>query len=237
MNKRGISNVEMIIAATIFIFSIVLVVYYINLVGLRPQTQNVFLDTLEKGIRERAEISYNIIYLSVSSSQECYNIQLHSDMSNKENFSFINENGAVNFNISGGRLLIERINSNEHEYTIFSFPFNVTRTTRIRDINCSTELVKGQEYNYSIPYQDKIFVYDKIQELNQSYYFHYYTLKNEMGLNNTDFAITVFSNNNITLFNMTRFKPQVQISAKEFPIKIIKDSGEISEAVVNIQVW
>lgn len=237
-DKRGITNIEMIIAATIFIFSVILVIYYINIVGIRTQTQDVFLDTLEKEIRNKAEISYNIIYLSVSSSEECYNMQLHSDMSNKENFSFINEiNGAVNFNISDDRLLIERINLNEHKYTIFSFPFTVTKATRItNNINCSTGLVKGQEYNYSISYKDKIFVYENLSKLNNSYHFHYPTLKNEMGLNNTDFAITIFNSTDI-LFNMTRFKPQVQISAREFPIKIINDNGEIREAVVNIQVW
>jgi len=234
MNKRGISNVEMIIAATIFIFSIVLVIYYINLVGLRPQTQNVFLDTLEQGIRERAEISYNIIYLSISYNANCFNISPHSSMDDNENFSFIKAQNAVNFRISDKRLFIENPHSQGH-YTIYSFPFNVTYSHTFDPRDC-INLTKGQEYNYSIPYQDKIFVYDKIHELNQSYYFHYYTLKNEMGLNNTDFAITVF-NSTDTLFNMTRFKPQVQISAKEFPIKIIKDSGEISEAVVNIQVW
>lgn len=232
INKKGITNIEMIVAATLFIFSVVIVIYYLNFVGIKEEPSDVFLNSLEQKLRNESEINYKIIYLKVSQTNGCFNVSKHADMSNNENFSFISANGeSRKFNVSNEWLLIEPTNG-ENNYVIYSFPFNVTKSDRLFSQSPCTSLIKGQDYNYSISYQDKIFVFENITALGNNYN----ELKAKWGFQK-DFAINITDGSNV-LFNISGTKAlQVPVKAKQFPIKVINKTGMIFDAFVNLQIW
>lgn len=237
-DKKGITNIEMIIAATIFIFCVVIVIYYVSFIGLHEEPSNILFNSLEQKLRNESEINYKTIYLTVSSStsNRCFNISLHADMSPEENFNFIRENGrAVKFNVSeNGEWLLVSQEANQNSYFIYSFPFNVTKPHRLENVVC-TSLAKGQGYNYSVTYQDKIFVYENLTGLGK---YSYGELKKRWKFQK-DFSINVTNaETNEIIFSIGGIKAlQTQVKAKQFPIRLINESGAIFDGIINLQVW
>lgn len=242
--KRGITNIEMIIAATLFIFSVVIVIYYISFISIREEPADLFLSALEQKLRDESEINCRQIYLTVSNQPAaCFNISLHSDMASNENFSLIKdiEGGtgtAVRFNVSGDRLLLEKKESSQGllHYVIYSFSSDVTKTARLSNVLC-TLLSEGAGYNYSISREIRVFAKANLIELSS---YNYNDLKKRWEFSK-DFAINITNSSDHVLFSVSGIKalqaPQVQVKAKEFPIKLIDEEGIISEAMVNIRVW
>lgn len=231
MKKRGVAravtNIEMIIAMTLFIFSIVLIVYYINFIGIEREPSDVLLNILEKNIRKEAEISYNSIYLTINYSNpaQCFNITKHSTII-EENKTFVERR--ISFEIDDDWLLIN--NSDEKKYVIYTFPFNVTVPYSISLQNCVP--LEKEDYNYSIPFEDKIFVYENLTRLLSK---SYEDLKNEWNFKD-DFSINLSVTGQS--LSMGGIKPlQAAIRARQFSIKTINKTGDTFDGIVNIQVW
>lgn len=234
MGKRGITNVEMIVAVTIFVFAIVLVVYYITFVGFRQEPSEVFLTTLEKSLRNKTEITYNITYLSIAGSGpgDCFKIQRHSDISEDENkVLLIKDNNNVPFNINKNNLLIR----NPGLFSIYSFSVDIISPNHI---NCDdpVELTKGQGYNYSITYQDRVFVLDKLFALDYKNFKEKYKLQKDFAINITYYD--AINKQFVSVFYLAAPTKalEVPIKAKQIPIKYTKDE-EIHDAFLNMQVW
>ncbi|MCX8194142.1 MAG: hypothetical protein N3G19_02145 [Candidatus Pacearchaeota archaeon] len=232
MEKRGkkaITNIEMIIATTIFIFSIIVIVYYINFIGIQREPSEALLDIIEKNLREETEVSYNLTYLVISSSAPCFNITKHSSII-EENKTFIKETTTVYFNATTDRLLIEGEGQQNHIFAIYTFPFNIVNLYQFIPSNCPE--LDEKDYNYSITYEDKIFVYENLIQLLT---IPYNDLKQQWNFKE-DFSInlSVTGQN----WSVSGTKPlQASVKARQFSIKIINRTGNIFEGIVNIQVW
>ncbi len=233
-NKRAMTNIEMIIAMTIFIFSVVLVIYYISFIGLRQEPSEAFLDALEREFRDDAEVSYNVTYLKITAeiSELCFNLPLHSDFPNDKTLMFIESGGnPVDFDIDGG-LSVEK--KDDNNYKIYSFPFEITTNQGDSPSGCA-DLTEG-DYEYGVPISDKIFAENNFIELSDPLEFPYGSLKNHWNFQK-DFAINV-SNPKGNVFNVSGVKPpQVAVKARQFPIRFMDTEGAIIGANVNIQVW
>ncbi|MEM2954809.1 MAG: hypothetical protein QW625_02580 [Candidatus Nanoarchaeia archaeon] len=235
MNKKGITNIEMITAATIFIFCVVIVIYYISFIGLREEPSNIFLDILEQNLRNESEISYKTIYLAVNSqgAADCFNVSVHSDMSQDKLNNFITENGAaVAFDVQEEWFLINNHNNQQsHNFTIYSFPFNVTAFITPSPSDCM-HLIKGQHYNYSISYEDKIFVYENLTK----WFNDYKGLKDKWKFSR-DFIINVTYGSSSFSIGAPMKAIEAPIKARTLSIKMIDESGAIFDAIINLQVW
>lgn len=224
--KRGLTNIEMIVAVTIFVFSIVLVVYYITFVGFRQEPSEIFLTSLERSLRNETEVSYNVTAISIASDGDCFKIRLHSSISSEEENVLI----GVPFNISGGNLFVD----NQGQFLIRSFPIRVS-SERLGSCSNIAELEEGQGYNYSIAYQDSVFVYGKLRWLRDNYQ----SFKNKYQLQR-DFSINITDKTSGSLL-MSIAAPtkalEVPIKAKQFHATVIQEHGYISEVIINMQVW
>ncbi len=239
MRKKGAINLEIIIAATIFIFSVALIIYYINF-SMKSEIQDPFLDILESGIRKEAEINFNTILLHLADNSACFNVSLHSDITqDQENLLILEDKELVAFNLDNGLLLINNTDTSKdnHTYYIYEFPKNITNNIRFEAELCNS-LIKGADYNYSISYQDKIFTNKTLSDLKSNYTINYNGLKSDFGIDNRDFEI-IIKNETKQLFNMTRKKPAQprEVRAKELPIKIIYENGNIMDALMNMRIW
>jgi len=223
MKNKAVTNVEMIVAATIFIFSVVLATYYITFVYLGDSSLEIFLSILEKNLRNEVEVSYNLSYLNISyvGSENCFNISLISSIAKEEkNVTIKDGNGNdVPFNISDGYLLIH----SEGFFAVYSFPIHVN-SRRLE--TCSPIALTKEFYNYSLAYQEKIFSYEKLSKLKYDEFKAKYNFQKDFLINLDDITIGTA-------------KPlQVVVKAKQVPVKYINESeGKIKEALLNMQVW
>lgn len=228
MNKRGFTDIEIVIAVSMFLFAVVFVLYSLNNFDIKTEINNIGL--IESKLRQDAEISYVLINLFVSNDSECFIIPIHADSPLDENKIFIASAGQTAFNSSVGLLKINntaRANMN-HTYSIYYFPFNATLKKRLLNENC-VNLMQNQ-YNYSLSYKGRVFTYKNITSLG-----NYETLKERWNVHE-DFAISVVDSN--VIYNVSGSKPlQAGVKAKQFPIKIIYENGDIKEAAVYIQIW
>jgi len=240
MNKKAVTNVEMIIAATIFIFSLVIIVYYLNIIGVEQKPET-FLNIIEQNLEKNYGTEYSTIYLTVDNGSPCYKIPLHSSLFPTDNIFIKEDLELLTFDISGGNFLIQNTGGNKHDFTIYKFPFDITEPSQlnVNTVEDCVLLVKEKDYNYSISSTNNIFVFENLTQLNDSYYDRYEELKGKLGLKDKDFALVVYyyENNEKKNMTMTRMKPQVMVSARQFPIKIIDENGEIIESYINLQVW
>ncbi|MEM4152558.1 MAG: hypothetical protein QXK80_00335 [Candidatus Pacearchaeota archaeon] len=229
---KGVTNVEMIIAATFFIFSIVIVIYYINFIGIEREPSDIFLDIIEKNLREKSEVNYNLTYLIINPSIQtgCFNISKHSSIIKENNVFIKEENGhKVDFNATTDRLLI-RNGGQIHNYFIYTFPFNVVAIDQFTPSTCNE--LADSDYNYSITYEDKIFVYENLTDLFET---PYNELKQQLQFKE-DFLINLSAAGQS--LSVGGIKPlQTSVKARQFQIKIINKTGDIFEGIINIQVW
>ncbi|UZE93943.1 MAG: hypothetical protein IB618_04275 [Candidatus Pacearchaeota archaeon] len=228
IGKRGISHFELITAILIFIFAIAVIVYFIN-TGMKIDTSQAVLDALEANLKENAEIEYGKILLFADSDANCFNISLHSDLS-EDFLTFIKNGDGVAFNFSNGWLLIN--NTGQNLYKIYFFPVNMTKDIRLEDGEC-TELTQGQDYNYSIIYRGKIFTEKNLSQLENM---DYGNLKSMFNLGNKDFEIRI---NALDIHIGEKIPPeQVEVQVREIFVDIILEDGTIiKKAKINMKVW
>ncbi|MGB9708218.1 MAG: hypothetical protein ACPLXC_02760 [Candidatus Pacearchaeota archaeon] len=235
--KRGITNIEMIVAVTIFIFSVILVIYYITFVGLRQEPAEIFLATLEKALRNETEVTYNITYLETYGGSQgmgdCINVSRHLSIVDVLNVSIIehSQNSRVNFNVTSDWLLINNSGSSSHTFEIYAFPYKINAND---ELNCNNiiSLVEGQGYNYSIVSEGKVFVYDKLSNLD------YKTFKERWNMQK-DFYISVMNATGTALFAIGTPASilGVPVRASQFKAKMIFPIGNINDIMINLQVW
>ena len=223
--KRGITNIEMIIATTIFVFAVILVVYYISFIGLRDKPPEVFLNTLEQKFRGECEVEYNVTPLYPQGAG-CIKIDKHFTIIEEKNTTILKESGnALDFKISGDDLLVK--NPGNAVALIYAFPYNVTKNIQLTG-DCQ------QTGDYGITSQGRIFVLEKLVNLKSQ---PYGSWKGVWKLQR-DFIINVskIDGTEIVVLNHTKAL-EVPVLAKQFPIKIIDEDGNIFDASVNLQVW
>ncbi len=231
VGKRGITNIEMIVAVTIFIFSVILVVYYITFVGFRQEPAEIFLATLEKNLRNETEVAYNMTYLKAAGSgADCINVSRHSSIIDVHNVSIIKGESLVDFDVRGSWLILDSSPS-QNEFVIYAFQYPVTSN---HELDCSSidNLTEGQEYNYSILSEGKMFVNDTLYNLD------YKNFKNKWKMQK-DFYISVMDASGTALFTKGTSANilGVPVRASQFKSKMIYSNGNINDIIINLQVW
>jgi hypothetical protein len=80
-------------------------------------------------------------------------------------------------------------------------------------------------------------LYERIKELNYSYYSGYEELKKSLGMKN-DFSFTVKDETGDILFDTTLKQPEnINILSREIPFLSINKQGETENLFMNLRVW
>ncbi|MCL6500840.1 MAG: hypothetical protein K6T16_02290 [Candidatus Pacearchaeota archaeon] len=227
--KKGIGHLEMITAMLIFLFAVVFVVYIIN-ISLRARTSEPVLDALEAKFREEAEINFTktLLKINAENNPDCFIVPRHSDFA-QETLMFITQNSQMaNFNLNGD-LLIE--NRGNRLYEIYVFPEDVMNDYRLPP-GSECEAPDGGS-SYSVNYHGRIFSAKRLSELDDR---EYEELKTRFNLGTKDFEIILSGDINIKIGEKVPPK-KVEIEARAFPIEVMREDGEIVEAMVNMKIW
>ncbi len=226
-NKKGIHHVEYIIAISVFIVAVLSVIYLMY--SLPKSTEDNSLNIAEKNFKQMNEILVKQSVLKISNPLTvCYELEFNHNLPSK-NLSIVSEGNPVKFDIDNNTLYVEA----KENYTFYSGEEFTTNTYPLT--GCQT--LTSNDYSYSIVNEEKLISYNKLVGMNISYYHDGYKYwKQKLNLNK-DFSIKI-TNGTIILFDMSRSKPlNVEVHAKEFRIKIINEDAQITDALVNLQIW
>ncbi len=184
VNKRAVTNVEMVVAIVIFVFTIFSMLILFNVFH-KAENESNSLEEFEQRFLERAG-----------------------------NYTLVGAKCNSKFNY------------------IYNLSFELNRVSVPSDCG-SADVV------YSIPTYGKIFSYEQLDKMNQSYYNDndYEVLKGEFG---GDFILSIRGESGESIFSMTKEKPQgSEIYAKNFRIKVYNKNRQnpILNAIVNVQTW
>ena len=232
IGKKGMSHIELIVAILIFIFAVVTVIYLINFQSSEGDSQY-FLNILEGKLRERAEISYAGIDLSIEQpvTGDCFSVNKPSFLIEQTNTIIKTDSISTGneFIFSGDKILIA--NTGDF-YKIYYFSSDVTDDFVLQSANC-IDLVEREDYNYSIIYRDEIFAEQAFENLPD-----YEQLKQDFGLEGKDFSIRVQGINDNFSFILEKQKTALtEVQAKEFLVNVFMKDGRKINAILNLQIW
>jgi hypothetical protein len=229
-NKRGITNIEMVVAIILFVLAVFTIVLGFNAFHKTSADKDKILENFEQNFLAKAQDFKKVdVYVSFSGSPTCLKIPMNENFKNavQDNMSIYYDGNLMDFNLeSDGNISI--LNGGIGIYEIYLFSFNVSNS---RTSNCV--LV---DYNYSLPSQGKIFSYEMLENINNTYsdYAGYETLKQEYG---NDFTMIINDESGNEMFSMKKSKPvNAEIFARNFMIKIY-DQNKIVNALVHLEIW
>ena len=247
-NKRADSNLEMIISFSIFLIFLLFIFTFLNPVK-KPDISNVLLDIIEEQAKNYTLSLLEIPVMIYTTPSGCFNIECPFNLSYIEDqekrryYIFVEDDkqNDKNFGFTGsGNLLnitIDSSGSASNLYTLY-FSDSVFDNVPGSEPQASGCISPGL-YNFSTPRLNKLYSYNKLRDLNTSYYSSggYDNLKKLFNFpESSDFAIFVRP-----YFEMTGIKPERGIvKAREIPIEMIKEEDgkkEIIKTYLDIQVW
>ncbi|MBT4165575.1 hypothetical protein HOE04_00880 [archaeon] len=231
--KKSQSHVEIILSFTLFLSTVLIIFLFLNPLAKTNQTSTDLENIKKNIIKETSETigSMSVILKepaipgSPTSLETCYDFpQTPYIDAYKSNF-------------------IE-IEQDPRKYTLYfseEFPDNLIdpiNKPNYNSIDCPIDT-----YTFGAYAQETIITYDKLETLITEYNTDYNNLKTTLQTKN-DFRLT-FKNLQDHLeisdpaltSNPKNIPQETNVQAKEFPIRIIKDTGEIQEIILNIQTW
>lgn len=229
MKKRGVTNIEMIVAIVLFVLAVFSMLIMFNIYKKPSVSSSNTLDLFEQKFLSQAQ-TYKEVDVNVSStsgSSSCFDIPLNENLenANQNNVTVYYDNSQVNFDITGGSLSILGMSG---IYRIYLFNFAVPSSSFSG--TCDTA-----DYNYTIPTTGKIFSYDSLDGMNSTYYSDYNSLRNMYG---RDFNLIISNVNGPVLFEMKRTKPvNSEVFARDMMIKVYENKTGIINAVAHVEVW
>lgn len=235
-NRRGIGHVEIILSFVIFIgFLIFLLVVFGPFKS--AGVEEVYLDTLERGIKENTSIEVKFFSISLSHEQEncfCFDYNFDNVVVKNERDAFIEA-----FSKGGGNSRKICINGGGKFFYVYSSEEFVEQKFDYNEEDCS-QLTEGN-YVFGLFSRYYFVSNNKLRKLHKNSKEDYEKTKEGLGLpSSKDFSFNVreteFGEENI--LNDTREQPKgVRVSARDIPMQIIYKDGNLKYAIMNIRVW
>jgi hypothetical protein len=227
MSKKGIHHVEYVIAISIFIVAVISIIFLMY--SLPKSTDDNSLNIAEKNFEQMNEILVKESVLTIGDlDATCYNLEFNPNLPSK-NLSVTSGGSPIDFKIEDSKIFLAA----NGEYTIYSGEEFTTNT----DILTDCQPLSPGQYSYSIVNEENFISDNRLIGMNLTYYHDGYEYLKQVLNINKDFSIKI-TNGTIPLFDMSRSKPlNVEVHAKEFRIKIINKNAEVTDALVNLQIW
>lgn len=235
-NKKGSGHLEMILS---FVFFVGFVFFLFLL--LKPYDTKSMLDSVLKGLEdnleERTLRNLTTFFLEIDSgSGNCFSLDLSMEGSL---FTYGYSNSYVEEIPSGNR--VDASINDIGLLRIRNAPgvkhFRVHISPEFEDSILSEPCAGIEDENYNIGsiLERKVFSYHALEELNNSYYSNYESLREELGVPKIyDFAVT---SNEIGISMRKTVAPSSEVFAKNRYYTVLKPDGELVNAEFNIRVW
>jgi len=213
MGKKAQMHVEMILSFALFILSITIIFLLLNPIS-KQSSNKMEINIIQQKILNKISSEVGIMSVITTTENGCYEFPLN----------YINEYGSE---------FTEFQQENLRKYNLY-FSEDLSNT--------QTHNIPGCEptgFSFGVYLTEDLIVYDKINELITEYNSAYEPLKDELRLNN-DFTFKFKTKDNVEVQGLKTSKSPpsgINIIANEFPVRVIKSSGEIQELILNIQAW
>ena len=211
MNKKAQSHVEIILSFVIFIGTLIFILIFINPFS-NPSEEVSVVEDVQRTII--TEISSEIGKLSIitEGSGGCYE------------FTDADYDGKYREVYDGNR-----------KYDIyFSEGFEDYQTKK--DSGCAEET-----YTLGVYSKEEMISWSKVVGLVGDYTSDYGSVKSNLGIvNDFSFSFKYVSGNEINELSVLNIKQPptgVNVESKEFPVRVIDDSAQIHELILNIRGW
>lgn len=237
MEKRGLSNIEMVLAFIIFIGAVLFAVYFFLNHFNQNQKEN-SLDFVNSQIvsnlnAEVKSYSVKINRSAFPNDQEILAVNINTEIALEENIAAFDFNGVsvpidlvngivyLNVSKSGDLFKIEISKEISRNYTLFS------------NLPASNE----NYYNIASNTKNTLPSEMKVEELNKNYYLEYDKLKSDLGINRGfDFGFEAdFAGNNVKMEKDISKQDSVFVSNKR--IEFLRKNGKIEFTDVKTKVW
>jgi len=232
--KKGISHVEMILSFVIFVGFLIFIFAILNPLKISDE-KDIYLNIVERGIRENTSIEFKFLSLSLNHSwgkKKCFwfRYNLSNIIVKNESYGFV-----AALSRGGGKERKIYINGTGSFFYILSCEeFN---ESDFFPKGC--EMLRSENYTFGLLRKFDMTSYSRLEDLTKRYDSDYEGLKKEIGLpHSKDFSFSVrdTSGKNILRVNKTISK-QASILARDVPIQIVYKNGTLKYALLNIQVW
>lgn len=234
MKKKGVSNIEMVLAFLIFIGAVLFTVYFLN-------------NQINKsGKTESIDYIYNKISEITNENVETYSIKLNNQNLNiirldlGRSFSF--EEGVGAYSISGSKIPISLsgnviyLDANNIDEVFFiriskGISANYTSFSNLPAVNVSN-------YEIASRTQNDLISEKKLEEMKRSYEGDYNKLKTDLGIGrDNNFGLNVvFSTFDFIIIGKDVSK-QAEVFSNKKRVEIIRKDGSTAFADVQIKVW
>jgi len=205
--KRAQSHVEVMVSFVIFIGFLLFTFAFLNPFA-RTKEPDYILDNAQKAIMNNITDEVGKLSIILNEGGTCYK------------FNAADYEGNYSETHEGRKYVI-----------YFSDIFENTET--IKEDNCNPS-----NYTLGVYSKEKIVIYDKILDLKYSYG-DYDDLKESLGITD-DF---LFKTKNLIgeefpELSVARNVPEgINVESREIPIRVINNSGQIQEFILNIRIW
>lgn len=237
MEKRGMSNIEMVLAFIIFIGAVLFAVYF-------------FLNNFNQNEKENSlDFVYSQIVSDLNEDMQSYSIKINRGEfpSNLEIIAInlsreINiDESVVAYTLNGDNLPLEVANDIIYLDTSNSGDLVSIRISKgiSRNYTLFSNLPDSNEDYYEIASNTKNTLPSEmnVEELNNSYYLEYDKLKSDLGINRGfDFGFEAdFTGNNIKMEKEISKQASVFVSNKR--IEFLRKNGKIEFTDIKTKVW
>lgn len=238
MEKRGISNIEMVLAFLIFIGVVLFVIYFFS--GQFSQ----------KAKSESIDYIQNIILDKSKEKLKTYSVKINKeDMPNTQQIVAIKLNLNLDFdeNVVAYDLSDKNIPVRISGEIIY---LNITGSSKIINIGVSKSIINnyvsfsdapdenGAYYEIASIKSDKILSEKKLEELKRAYTLDYNKLRSELGVGRgLDFGFLVGVSESDVLESIKEVPSNVQLFTKSTREQILKKDGRIVFADFKVSVW
>ena len=209
--KSAQGHLEVILSFTLFISALIFLFIFIN-----PFAETEKISIIEN-IQDKLinNMSLEIGKLSIVLADD-------SDEINCYNFN--PDNYAGNY---------KEVYENNRKYTIY-FGEIFDNIANNKDPSCSSE-----QYTLGLYSKEKIIIYERIQDLVESYNSDYEALKTRLNIaNDFSFSFKNIINEEISELSVSKdVFVGADVEAKEFPVRVINSNGKIQELKLNIKAW
>lgn len=235
LNKRGTSSLEIVISFLIFIgfLFFLFLLFPIN----RSDKSSAGLDSAERGIMNvtGTKITYFSVIVNQTEAERenvagCIGFELNTTLSR---VLVRNEtNSIVSASLNAGKLYI---NGTKKYYQAFSSP----EINENNFVYSACKPLESRDFNIGLVRFYDVLVYNKILELNSSYYSKYSDLIINFSMpRNENFAFSIREIDGSDIVSASRGRPERgNVLSRNTPVQILYPHGEIKYAILNIQTW
>jgi hypothetical protein len=208
--KKAQGHVEMIMSFVLFVSVIMLLFLFLNPFA-TTEERDFSIESIQRILLKEMNIDVGKVSVIVDSEGGCYNLPILDKRNPLEVFDA----------------------ESRRKYTIY-FSDLFEEYTPNKDENC----VFGS-YELGAYSQERIMHYPKIAEIKARYDGDYSGLKTMLNMP-ADFAFNLrdIDGNQVPELSVSRNIPAgVERTSKEFPVRVLDNSGKVSELILNIRAW